>query len=68
MNHEGYEIPFTWPDDSFEDETPGQQNSIYKRVPCMAGYRNNLTAISQSFNVWRLLPWCGVSACKIHSC
>lgn len=50
MSAHGYETPFLWPGDTIEDEAE-TSNSIFKRVPCMAGYRNNLTALSQTYNV-----------------
>ncbi|GFP53822.1 hypothetical protein TASIC1_0003020000 [Trichoderma asperellum] len=48
---EGLEEPFTWPNADTED-TPHARRSIYRLVPSMQGYRNNLTALSQGYNLY----------------
>ncbi|GAB0141578.1 hypothetical protein EsHS_00002165 [Epichloe bromicola] len=49
----GAELPINWPgsdsEDSEFDDVPA--SSIYKLVPAMQPYRNNLTALSQKCNV-----------------
>lgn len=49
----GAELPINWPgsdsEDSEFDDVPA--GSIYKLVPSMQPYRNNLTALSQKCNV-----------------
>jgi hypothetical protein len=49
----GMEWPINWPgSDSDEDEDHHvPASSIYKLVPTMQAYRNNLTALSQRYNV-----------------
>lgn len=51
MPTEGLEEPFTWPNTDTED-TPHANSSIYGLVPSMQGYRNNLTALSQAYNLY----------------
>ncbi|PTB43030.1 uncharacterized protein TrAFT101_001590 [Trichoderma asperellum] len=48
---EGLEEPFTWPNADTED-TRHARSSIYRLVPSMQGYRNNLTALSQGYNLY----------------
>lgn len=48
---QGAEIPFVWPGNAPHDETDPQLASIYRKVPSMQSYRNNLTALSQVYNV-----------------
>lgn len=50
MNPEGVEAPFNWPNIDGQDEGHAH-DSIYRLVPSMQGYRNNLTALSQAYNV-----------------
>ncbi|RSL66735.1 hypothetical protein CEP54_003577 [Fusarium duplospermum] len=45
------EIPFTWPSEDDENQA-GPESSIYRLVPSMQSYRNNLTALSQVFNLY----------------
>ncbi|KAG8421203.1 hypothetical protein J3458_003099 [Metarhizium acridum] len=50
----GMEWPTNWPGsegDQHEDH-PVPANSIYKLVPTMQAYRNNLTALSQKYNLY----------------
>ncbi|KAL7937822.1 hypothetical protein V8C35DRAFT_293709 [Trichoderma chlorosporum] len=58
MEPEGLELPFTWPftPQSFmpglEGDRQHPSDSIYRLVPSMQGYRNNLTALSQAYNLY----------------
>ncbi|VUC34446.1 unnamed protein product [Clonostachys rosea] len=60
MQYEGTEQPFLWPsgsgvDNKDEDEDePGDtaKRSIYRLVPSMQSNRNNLTALSQLYNLY----------------
>ncbi|KAL6358164.1 hypothetical protein LRP88_08344 [Fusarium phalaenopsidis] len=45
------EIPFTWPSEDDENQA-GPESSIYRLVPSMQSYRNNLTALSQVCNLY----------------
>ncbi|KAM0427467.1 hypothetical protein ACHAPT_007427 [Fusarium lateritium] len=45
------EIPFTWPSENDESQA-GSESSIYRLVPSMQSYRNNLTALSQVCNLY----------------
>ncbi|KAF4975297.1 hypothetical protein FZEAL_7895 [Fusarium zealandicum] len=45
------EMPFTWPSGDFDDG-PDVGSSIYRLVPSMQKFRNNLTALSQSYNLY----------------
>ncbi|KAH6898588.1 hypothetical protein B0T10DRAFT_114507 [Thelonectria olida] len=49
MPFEDLELPFDWPGLSLDDD-PG--SSIFKTVPTMQLYRNNLTALSQVHNLY----------------
>ncbi|KAM0260415.1 hypothetical protein ACHAQJ_002817 [Trichoderma viride] len=51
MHPQGLEEPFTWPGVDGEDG-PRADNSIYRLVPSMQGFRNNLTALSQAYNLY----------------
>ncbi|KAH0493986.1 hypothetical protein TgHK011_000625 [Trichoderma gracile] len=51
MNPEGMEAPFNWPNTDGQVEGHSQ-DSIYRLVPSMQGYRNNLTALSQAYNLY----------------
>ncbi|KAK5990686.1 hypothetical protein PT974_08955 [Cladobotryum mycophilum] len=51
INPEGMELPFTWPGSDTEDER-ATSKSIYRLVPSMQEYRNNLTALSQVYNLY----------------
>ncbi|KAL7798587.1 CRT10 domain-containing protein [Trichoderma ceciliae] len=51
MHPEGLESPFTWPNIDAEDGFH-PDDSIYRLVPSMQGYRNNLTALSQAYNLY----------------
>ncbi|KAL6891162.1 hypothetical protein HDV57DRAFT_286068 [Trichoderma longibrachiatum] len=51
MNPEGMEAPFNWPNIDGQDEGHAH-DSIYRLVPSMQGYRNNLTALSQAYNLY----------------
>lgn len=48
---QGAEIPFAWPGNELHDEEGISHTSVYRRVPSMQSYRNNLTALSQVYNV-----------------
>lgn len=48
---QGAEIPFAWPGNELQDEEGISHTSVYRRVPSMQSYRNNLTALSQVYNV-----------------
>lgn len=48
------EAPFTWPGQGSDEELDStrRQRSIYRRVPSMQSYRNNLTVLCQSYNLY----------------
>lgn len=50
MHPLGHEAPFLWSPETFDEENV-DENSIYHNLPATQFYRNNLTALSQSFNV-----------------
>ncbi|KAL7946404.1 hypothetical protein V8C42DRAFT_320532 [Trichoderma barbatum] len=58
MQPEGIELPFTWPFNApnvwqpLDEEEVCPKDSIYRLVPSMQGYRNNLTALSQAYNLY----------------
>ncbi|KAL7913130.1 hypothetical protein GGI35DRAFT_476936 [Trichoderma velutinum] len=58
MDPEGLELPFTWPFTpqtffpALEEDGRYPNDSIYRLVPSMQGYRNNLTALSQAHNLY----------------
>lgn len=50
MHPQSAEMPFTWPGlDSDDEQEPG---SIYRLIPSMQKFRNNLTALSQAYNLY----------------
>jgi hypothetical protein len=56
MPYEGNEPPFLWPSGSGDGEDEDEQvdaadRSIYRSVPSIQSNRNNLTALSQLYNV-----------------
>ncbi|KAL6698563.1 hypothetical protein J3F84DRAFT_363247 [Trichoderma pleuroticola] len=58
MEPEGLELPFTWPFTpqnffpTLEESRLHPNDSIYRLVPSMQSYRNNLTALSQAHNLY----------------
>ncbi|KFA73325.1 hypothetical protein S40288_03878 [Stachybotrys chartarum IBT 40288] len=48
----GAEIPFTWPGPGADDNSHTAARSMYQIVPSMQFYRNNLTALSQAYNLY----------------
>ncbi|KJZ78312.1 hypothetical protein HIM_02350 [Hirsutella minnesotensis 3608] len=44
--------PFDWPASGGDSENDGAEASIYRLVPTMQRYRNNLTALSQFYNLY----------------
>ncbi|KAJ3494892.1 hypothetical protein NLG97_g3778 [Lecanicillium saksenae] len=47
----GHEAPFLWAPETFDEEN-SNANSIYRHLPATQFYRNNLTALSQAFNLY----------------
>ncbi|KAL6832806.1 hypothetical protein V8C40DRAFT_236047 [Trichoderma camerunense] len=58
MEPEGLESPFAWPSTQqtflpgLEEDRRLPKDSIYRLVPSMQNYRNNLTALSQAHNLY----------------
>ncbi|KAK7414292.1 hypothetical protein QQX98_006809 [Neonectria punicea] len=51
LHPQNTETPFTWPGlDSDDEQEPG--SSIYRLIPSMQKFRNNLTALSQVYNLY----------------
>lgn len=50
MHPHNAEMPFTWPGLDSDDEQESV-SSIYRVIPSMQKFRNNLTALSQVYNV-----------------
>ncbi|POR31218.1 Uncharacterized protein TPAR_08560 [Tolypocladium paradoxum] len=44
--------PFDWPGSDPEDDQDFPEESVYRLVPTMQRYRNNLTALSQLYNLY----------------
>ncbi|KAH7163067.1 hypothetical protein B0J13DRAFT_28384 [Dactylonectria estremocensis] len=51
MHPHNPEMPFTWPGPDSDDEQE-PSSSIYRLVPSMQKFRNNLTALSQEYNLY----------------
>jgi hypothetical protein len=51
LNPIGFETPLTWPTGQSTLEDDDGDGSIFHRVPSTQKYRNNLTALSQTYNV-----------------
>ncbi|ATY58493.1 hypothetical protein A9K55_003599 [Cordyceps militaris] len=47
----GHEVPFLWTPETIDQERPSE-HSIYATVPAPQLYRNNLTALSQAYNLY----------------